>query len=65
MPGLDGIEVMRQMRATHPGVRVILSSGFAPDRDTPRAGEDFFLAKPYAASDLLQAVRGILQAARA
>ena len=60
MPGMSGVEVLRQIRTAGSGVRVLLTSGFAPDNAGPAAGEDVFLAKPYASSDLLLAIRRLL-----
>ena len=61
MPGMSGIEVLRQIRTAGSSVRVVLTSGFAPDNTGPAAGEDAFLAKPYATSDLLLAMRRLLE----
>jgi CheY-like chemotaxis protein len=63
MPGLDGLEALRRIRASH-GVRdlpVILFTGLdAPDAlDTAgQLGANAWLAKPYQLADLLAAVRG-------
>lgn len=60
MPGMGGVEVLRHIRTAGSSVRVLLTSGFAPDNTGPAAGEDAFLAKPYTTSDLLLAMRRLL-----
>jgi two-component system cell cycle sensor histidine kinase/response regulator CckA len=59
MPRMSGREVLRHLRQTDPGVRVVFTSGFA---DTARGeladeGAQGFLAKPYREHDLVEAVR--------
>jgi CheY-like chemotaxis protein len=63
MPGLDGLEALRRIRATHDAreLPVILFTGLdAPDAlDAAGAlGANAWLAKPYQLADLLAAVRG-------
>jgi CheY-like chemotaxis protein len=46
MPGMTGAEVITSLRASHPGLPVVLCSGF----DRSRAGEvsaDAYLPKPF------------------
>jgi CheY-like chemotaxis protein len=55
MPGLDGLEVCRAVRA-HPTLQslpVILLSANANDEDARQAGADRFIAKPFLPSALL------------
>jgi two-component system, cell cycle sensor histidine kinase and response regulator CckA len=64
MPGMDGFEVARSVRALRPGARVLFMSGhlgrsYAEDVARTRAS---FLPKPFAAADLRQALE---QASRA
>lgn len=59
MPGLDGVELLRQYRLVHPGVTVpvvMLTADvtFDAKRDSADAGADAFLTKP-AKSDVLLA----------
>ena len=68
MPGMDGRELARRVRAAQPHVRVILMSGYAPEeilRTNGQAddGSAVFLAKPFAPADLAAAVRRSLDAA--
>ena len=61
MPGIDGIEVCRQI--DHQSTRVLMLT--ARDDETTRrlskeAGADAFLAKPFSAVELLDAVESLL-----
>jgi PAS domain S-box-containing protein len=63
MPHLDGEETFRQMRQHHPGVRVILTSGFNQQEAVNRfAGKGLagFLQKPFELTGLVQVVRSVL-----
>ncbi|MFA5884643.1 MAG: PAS domain S-box protein [Acidimicrobiia bacterium] len=63
MPGLDGIETVRAIRALRPDVRIIAMSGVKTDDNVERAAEAgirHFLAKPYSISTLLTTVRSVL-----
>jgi len=62
MPGMSGGAVLRELRRIREDVRVVMSSGYGEDAD---AGDDFrdavaFLAKPYRAKALLDALRDAL-----
>jgi CheY-like chemotaxis protein/two-component sensor histidine kinase len=58
LPGISGLEVLRQIRGIEPGKRVILTSAY--DRDSAGSTIAFheegvdFLRKPYAIGDLLR-----------
>lgn len=59
MPGMTGWDVARAVRTRHPGVPVILLTGWddAAIRDTPEAGlVDRVLGKPVAYAELLAAI---------
>ncbi len=61
MPGLKGPELAERMRAMRPGIRVLLMSGYAADVVKPaHLREALLLAKPFAPSALLTAVRSSL-----
>jgi two-component system response regulator AtoC len=55
MPGMDGIEVLRHVRANHPETMVIMITGY-PTVDTAveclKAGAVDYLVKPFRADDL-------------
>lgn len=59
----SGIDIIRQLRTSHPSLGGLLISGYSDERSNlqriPR-GEFHFLSKPYLALDLLRNVREIL-----
>jgi signal transduction histidine kinase len=61
--GMTGVELAREARRRHPGLRILLTSGFAGGRSgrepptTPQTGEFPFLPKPYTVSDLARRLR--------
>jgi len=62
MPGLDGAETFRRMRALRPDLRIIVSSGF--DRTGAAqalldAGAVAFVQKPYRVRDFARALAGL------
>ncbi len=68
MPEMDGVELIRELRRVQPAVRVIASSGLGTENGgSTRSGElaalgvKTFLAKPYAAGKLLDALRRMLR----
>jgi DNA-binding NarL/FixJ family response regulator len=67
MPDRSGLDVLRQVRSTHPETRVLVLSGF-PERqyavNVLRAGASGFLSKDSAAEELLRAVRTVLEGRR-
>lgn len=57
LPHLGGAELIQQLRAQRPALKIISISGFAlnaPPPDVP------FLAKPFTRDDLLNTVRAVL-----
>lgn len=67
MPGRSGWEVLAELKRRDPLLPVMLVSGFAPRESAPtRTAQlaDAFLPKPYALSDLVRAVRSLLDARR-
>jgi two-component system cell cycle sensor histidine kinase/response regulator CckA len=67
MPGMDGLELARALRARWPDLPILLLSGYAESA----LGRDFdaeglrFLAKPYTPEELLAALDAALEAAPA
>jgi signal transduction histidine kinase/ActR/RegA family two-component response regulator len=63
MPGPTCLELVRAMRAIRPGLRVLLSSGYAADADIVRLAQNEcsgLLVKPFAFAELMRAVRNAL-----
>lgn len=61
MPGLNGIEATRQIRATYPQVRVLVLTTYDDDEwvfDAIRAGASGYLLKDTPREEVIKAVRG-------
>ena len=67
MPDRSGVDILRQIRATHPGTRVLVLSAF-PERqyavNVLRAGASGYLSKESAPDELLKAVRTVMAGRR-
>jgi DNA-binding response OmpR family regulator len=63
MPGMDGEEILRELRRAGSDVPVLLSSGFSEQDATSRFGGTglAFLKKPYGPDELLAQVRTLMQ----
>jgi PAS domain S-box-containing protein len=59
MPGMSGVELARRMRDLHPGVPVLLATGYS-DEIVKRGSEFNVLAKPFGAVDLSKAMAAVL-----
>jgi len=59
MPGMSGVELARRMRDLHPGVPVLLATGYS-DEIVRRGSEFDVLAKPFGAVDLSKAMAAVL-----
>lgn len=60
MPGLDGVEVARRLRAIDSRVRILLMSGYRENEAAPRFTEasfDGYLSKPFKVADLRERLR--------
>ena len=67
MPGMDGFDTRDALRAVHPHVRIIASSGLRrpnEHRAERLADVDGFLSKPYSDEQLLRVVRNVLDVER-
>lgn len=60
LPGAGGLQVVRQVRTTFPGCRIVAVTGVAADamdRAFHEAGADVFLPKPVELKQLIEALR--------
>jgi two-component system, NtrC family, response regulator HydG len=63
MPGLSGIDLVRAVRVRHPGIELIVITGYATIEGAVEAlqlGAWDYLAKPFTDEELFQAVRRVL-----
>ena len=63
MPGMSGADLADQARALHPGLPVVICTGYSDLLDeatAQRRGFDRFLMKPVARADLAAALSGVL-----
>jgi CheY-like chemotaxis protein len=60
MPGTSGIELARRVHKSHPGMIVLLASGYSDDLIKGAALEFRVVPKPYGPSELAEAVAGSL-----
>lgn len=66
LPDLDGFELSTQARQIHPGLKVMLTSGYSDGIVKTRLAEqgiDCFITKPYDIPALLHSIRGIFDKA--
>ena len=65
MPGIDGVEAARAIKARHPDLPVLMFSIMYIDEDIDEAmqvsGADDFLGKPFEREELLEKVEKLLQ----
>ena len=62
MPGMGGNSCLQTLKKRHPGVPVLVASGYSPDgsaHETVAAGAAGFIGKPFQIKDMLKAVRDI------
>jgi two-component system cell cycle sensor histidine kinase/response regulator CckA len=60
LPGMGGWDVLRQLKAINPKVKVILSSGFMDTKvrqEMIRSGAKDFIQKPYTPEKVIQQIR--------
>ena len=62
MPGMDGATLIRKVREIDPAMRVIAASGLGANEAAKVAGVMRFLAKPYTADSVLQAITEAVRA---
>lgn len=67
LPGQSGVDVLRTLRQRHPGLRVLVLSGYPEERYAMamiRNGADGYLCKECGRDDLLKAVHVVAQGRR-
>jgi two-component system invasion response regulator UvrY len=67
MPDRSGIDILRQVRATHPDTRVLVLSGFSEKQygvNVLRAGASGYINKEMASDELVAAVQCVLRGRR-
>lgn len=68
MPGINGLELARQIGRLYPGVRVVLASAYhlsARQFERANCGACAFIPKPYSLPDLCRTIRATPQAVAA
>jgi CheY-like chemotaxis protein len=63
MPGMDGLEAMRQIKAQKPGMAIVIASAHSMASDKERflaAGADDVLSKPFRLTDLTAVVERLV-----
>ncbi|MDP3505855.1 MAG: response regulator [Myxococcales bacterium] len=67
LPGLDGLEVLKQARAAQPRLRALLITGF-PTPETQVAANDLgvhaYVTKPFGVHDILDICESAIRASR-
>jgi DNA-binding NtrC family response regulator len=66
MPGMSGIEVLQEIRRTHPDIKVILLTGHGSTREGMegmRLGAFDYLMKPLSIDELMEKLRNAVQQA--
>jgi DNA-binding response OmpR family regulator len=64
MPGMDGLQLAKRLRAARSGLRVLLMSGYTADVMAQRGVLEqgmSFIAKPFMRDDLARKVREVLE----
>jgi DNA-binding NtrC family response regulator len=63
MPGIDGFEVLKFVKANHPKTKVIMLTAFADLKnaiESKKLGAEDFVSKPYDLVDLLTTIERVL-----
>lgn len=63
IPGISGMELLRQMRRIRPGLKAIISTGYAPTEDLEeikRSPDTEMIFKPFKINELVRIIRKIL-----
>jgi CheY-like chemotaxis protein len=63
MPGMNGAEVAREVRARRPDLPILFVTGYADTEALASAGDDGILRKPFVEKDLAAKLRSVLKVA--
>jgi two-component system, cell cycle sensor histidine kinase and response regulator CckA len=64
MPGMNGFDVTKRIKAMHPDTRIVLISGNADDQTAPQRNDPTiaaFLPKPFSSQALINTIRQVLE----
>ena len=64
MPGMDGLDLTREIKKRHPSQRVLMISGMQSQNALPppaEGGPDAFLAKPFTRTEILECLAQMVQ----
>jgi DNA-binding response OmpR family regulator len=67
LPGLNGMEICRQLRQTHPQLPILMLTAKADEQDKIAGlelGADDYLTKPFSGGELLARIRAVLRRTR-
>lgn len=59
MPNIDGLELLRRIKAKHPSLPVIVISGEGPVAEILKSGALTFIEKPFNMKDVLTLVQSV------
>lgn len=59
MPNIDGLELLRRIKAKHPSLPVIVISGEGPVTEILKSGALTFIEKPFNMKDVLAVVQSV------
>ena len=67
LPGMDGVQLITRIKATHPALAIIVMTAYGTIEsavEARRAGADDYLEKPFEVPDLLRALQRALDQQR-
>ncbi len=61
LPGMSGREILKELRTIRPGINVVLTTAYGPERALTDAGEQpvYYLRKPYGIKELTSLLRTV------
>jgi YesN/AraC family two-component response regulator len=63
MPGINGLELAKRIRESHPSVPVLLASGYSSKQFIPKDQREFpILRKPYKLETLAEGINRLVKA---